>query len=120
MQFLKLLLVVLTVGLAVAFAFNNWKTVDLTIWGGLIAQINLPLLMFTCFLVGFVPTWLWHRAVRWRLRQRLATSERSLADLRNIVATPRAGPTTAVAPVSPVPPAVDDMTGTQGSGVAQS
>ncbi len=119
MQFLKLLLIVLTVGLAVAFAFNNWTTTDIRIWGGLVAQINKPLLMLVCFLLGFVPTWLWHRAVRWRLRQRLATSERSVAELRNVVATAPPVPAP-IAPVSPVPPAAEDTPGTPTSGVAQS
>lgn len=88
MQFLKTLLIVLAVGVAVAFAFNNWTTVPVRMWGGLIADINLPLLMLLCFLGGLIPTWLWHQAVRWRLRQRLTSSERAVNDLRNAAAAP--------------------------------
>jgi hypothetical protein len=88
MQFLKTLLIVFTVGLAVAFAFNNWTGVDIRLWGGLLVDINKPLLLLICFLLGLVPTWLWHKAANWRLKQRLAASERAVADLRATVAAP--------------------------------
>ncbi|WP_326524361.1 hypothetical protein [Sphingomonas sp.] len=96
MQFLKTLLMVFAAGVAVAFAFNNWTSVDVRLWGGLLVDINLPLLMLLCFLTGLVPTWLWQRALRWRSQQRLATSERTLADLR-----------AAVAATAAVPPSID-------------
>ncbi len=86
MQFLKTLLIVLAAAVAMAFAFNNWTTVPVRMWGGLIADINLPLLMLLCFLGGLIPVWLWHHAVRWRLRQRLQSSERAVNDLRNAAA----------------------------------
>ncbi|MFD1788737.1 hypothetical protein ACFSC3_14300 [Sphingomonas floccifaciens] len=104
MQFLKTLLIVFTVGLAVAFAFNNWTNVDIRLWGGLIVGINIPLLMLLCFLLGLVPTWLWQRAIRWRLAQRLTASERTVADLRLAVATPAP----VAAPVAIVPAADGD------------
>lgn len=88
MQFLKTLLIVFTVGLAVAFAFNNWAPVDIRLWGGLLIDINKPLLLLLCFLAGLVPTWAWQKAANWRLRQRLAASERTVADLRVAVAAP--------------------------------
>ncbi|MBN2972155.1 hypothetical protein JW805_09010 [Roseomonas aeriglobus] len=109
MQFLKTLLIVFTVGLAVAFAFNNWASVDIRLWGGLIVDINKPLLMLVCFLLGLIPTWLWQRAIRWRLAQRLAVSERTVADLRVAVTTPPT--TTPPAPTTPalaIPPADGD------------
>ena len=93
MQFLKMLLVALTVGLAVAFAINNWTIVSLQLWGGLIADVNLPLLLLVMFLAGLVPMWVGYQAMRWRLRQRLATCERTIADLRALTAPP-------VAPIS--------------------
>jgi putative membrane protein len=88
MQFLKTLLIVLTVGLAVAFAINNWTTVPVMLWGGLIADVNLPLLMLVCFLAGLLPMWLAWVTTRWRLRNRLATTERTVADLRTANAPP--------------------------------
>ncbi|HET9510615.1 MAG TPA: hypothetical protein VFO80_05635 [Sphingomonas sp.] len=111
MQFLKTLLIVFTVGLAVAFAFNNWTSVDIRLWGGLIVDINKPLLMLLCFLLGLIPTWLWQRAIRWRLAQRLATSERTVADLRVAVATSQPSQPIPVAPAAPalaIPPADGD------------
>ncbi len=88
MQFLKTLLIVFTVALAVAFAFNNWTNVDIRLWGGLLVDINKPLLLLLCFLAGVIPTWLWQRAQRWRIEQRLAASERTVADLRTAVVAP--------------------------------
>ncbi|HWK34949.1 LapA family protein [Sphingomonas sp.] len=95
MQFLKTLLIVLIAGLAVAFAINNWTTVPVALWGGLIADVNLPLLMAVCFLIGLVPMWLTWLTTRWRLRNRLATTERTVADLRQVTATPAPPPTPA-------------------------
>jgi hypothetical protein len=100
MQFLKTLLIVLTVGLAVAFAINNWNTVPVLLWGGLIADVNLPLLMVVCFLAGLLPMWLTWITSRWRLRNRLATTERAIADLRSVVSPPAPPP-----PPPPPPPA---------------
>ena len=113
MQFLKTLLIVLAVGVAVAFAFNNWTSVDVRLWGGLIVDINLPLLMLACFLAGLIPTWLWQRALRWRAQQRLAANERTLADLRAAVAaTAPPPPATAIVtepqPLPAAPPLIDD------------
>jgi lipopolysaccharide assembly protein A len=88
MQFLKTLLLVLAAGLAVAFAINNWTSVPVALWGGLIADINLPLLMLLCFLAGLLPTWAALATTRWRLRNRLATTERAVNDLRAAVAPP--------------------------------
>ncbi len=120
MQFLKTLLIVFTVGLAVAFAFNNWTSVDIRLWGGLLVDINKPLLLLLCFLAGLVPTWMWLKAANWRLKQRLATSERTIADLRATVTapvvvqpattqvTPAVGPVELAKPSS-APPLIDDV-----------
>ena len=108
MQFLKMLLLALTVGFAVAFAINNWTIVSLQLWGGLIADVNLPLLLLTAFLLGLIPMWIAYGATRWRLRQRLATCERTIADLRvaTAPAAPVAAPATfAVPEVAATPPA---------------
>ncbi|MES2338538.1 MAG: lipopolysaccharide assembly protein LapA domain-containing protein [Pseudomonadota bacterium] len=108
MQFLKTLLIVFTVGLAVAFAFNNWTSVDIRLWGGLLVDINKPLLLLVCFLLGLAPTWLWYKATNWRLRQRLSASERTVADLRAAVVAPT--PVVAPGVVEPplAPPLIDD------------
>ena len=82
MQFLKILFWCLLAFVAALFTYGNWNTVPIHLWSGLIADVNLPLLLLVTFLLGFVPAQLYHLAVRWRLRQRLTTSERLLADLR--------------------------------------
>jgi uncharacterized integral membrane protein len=88
MQFLKGLIWILLVVLVVIFAAANWTSVPIKLWGGLIADINLPFLMIVMFLIGLVPTLLYHHAVRWRLRGRLSTAERTIADLRAATMTP--------------------------------
>ncbi|MBR0551415.1 lipopolysaccharide assembly protein LapA domain-containing protein [Stakelama marina] len=92
MQFLKTLFWALLIGLAGAFTYGNWTTVQIHLWGGLIAEVNLPLLLLVVFLLGFVPMLLAYHAVRWRLRQRLASSERALNDLRKAQAGSASSP----------------------------
>ena len=112
MQFLKILFWCLLAFVAAVFTISNWNAVQIQLWGGLIADVNLPLLLFVTFLIGFVPTMLYNHAIRWRLRQRLSTCERELLELRTPrpepvafvpVETPAATPMTApvVAPVAP-------------------
>ena len=88
MQFLKYLFWCLLAFLAAVFSFGNWTSVDLHLWGGLIAQVNLPFLLFVTFLIGFVPMLLYHLTVRYRLRQRLTTTERTVESLRVVTAPP--------------------------------
>jgi putative membrane protein len=86
MQFLKTLFWCLLAFVAAMFTRNNWTTVPVNLWGGLIAEINLPLLLLIVFLCGLLPMLAFHHAVRWRLRGRLATSERTVATLREVIA----------------------------------
>ena len=73
MQFLKTLLwVVLAVAL-VLFASNNWTVVTLNLWGGLQADVKLPVLVIAAFLLGLLPTLLIYGARNWSLRRRLET-----------------------------------------------
>ena len=82
MQFLKILFWCLIAFIAAVFTFGNWKWVTIQLFGNLVAEVNLPFLLLVTFLVGFVPTLIYQRAMRWRLRQRLNNAERALADLR--------------------------------------
>ena len=104
MQFLKILFWCLLAFVAAVFTISNWNTVQIQLWGGLIADVNLPLLLLVTFLIGFVPTMLYNHAVRWRLRQRLATCERSLAEVR--MPHPDIAPSAPLEPQAPsaVPP----------------
>ena len=82
MQFLKYLFWCLLAFLAAVFTFGNWNSVELHLWGGLIALVNLPFLLLVTFLAGLLPTMFYYRATQWRLRQRLQTTERTVEALR--------------------------------------
>jgi hypothetical protein len=82
MQFLKYLFWCLLAFLAAVFTFGNWKHVEIQLWSGLIALVNLPFLLLVTFLLGFLPMLFYHQTVRWRLRQRLQTTERTVEALR--------------------------------------
>ncbi|RUN78197.1 DUF1049 domain-containing protein [Sphingomonas sp. TF3] len=90
MQFLKILFWCLIAFIAAIFTLENWTSVTVQLWGGVEALINLPLLLLLTFLAGLLPTLAWHSTLRWRLRNRLATAERTLADLRAAMAPPPA------------------------------
>jgi uncharacterized membrane protein YciS (DUF1049 family) len=86
MQFLKTLFWVVLAVIAAVFSLKNWSPpVKINLWGDLQADVRLPFLLGITFLVGFLPSFILHRATRWRLRRRLETAERSLADARTSV-----------------------------------
>jgi lipopolysaccharide assembly protein A len=100
MQFLKILFWCLLAFVAALFTYGNWTSVQIHLWAGLVAEVNLPLLLLVTFLVGFLPVYLFHHTVRWRLRSRLSSAERAMTELRAI--PPES--TAASAPESPAPP----------------
>ncbi|SEK35749.1 Protein of unknown function [Sphingomonas palmae] len=102
MQFLKILFWCLLAFIAAVFTFGNWTTVSIQLFGDLVMEINLPLLLLLTFLLGFLPTLIYQHVIRWRLRQRLAAAERALASTRAIseAAFPEQAP-----PPPPPPPA---------------
>jgi putative membrane protein len=91
MQFLKILFWCLLAFVAAIFTIGNWNTVTIHLWSGLLAEINLPLLLLLAFLAGMLPTMVYYSTARWRLRNRLSTTERALGDLR-IAMTPPSAP----------------------------
>lgn len=110
MQFLKILFWALVAFVAAVFTFGNWKWVPIWLFGNLVAEVNLPLLLFVTFLAGLLPTLLYQRTIRWRLRQRLALAERNIADLRAaqltepvIAPVPVASSPAAPSPAAPSP-----------------
>jgi uncharacterized integral membrane protein len=108
LQFLKILFWCLLAFVAALFTYSNWNSIEIHLWSGLIAAVNLPLLLLVTFLIGFLPTYLYMGARRWRLRQRLTTCERTLADLRIAAVTPSPAlvePTLPVATPLPIAPA---------------
>ncbi|HEX6741573.1 MAG TPA: hypothetical protein VF079_07250 [Sphingomicrobium sp.] len=79
MQFLKTVFWVLVAVLVVLFAKANWTPVPVILWANLEADIKLPVLLLIAFLLGWLPTWLIHRARLWTLNRRLDAFERQRA-----------------------------------------
>ena len=73
MQFLKTLFWVVLAVVLVLFAHANWAIVTLNLWGGLEADVKLPVLVIGAFLLGFLPTFILYRAKLWSLRRRHET-----------------------------------------------
>jgi lipopolysaccharide assembly protein A len=73
MQFLKTLFWVILAVALVLFAHANWHMVTIELWGGLQADVKLPVLVIAAFLLGFLPTLIIYRARLWTLRRRFET-----------------------------------------------
>jgi lipopolysaccharide assembly protein A len=78
MQIVRTVLWVLLAVAMVLFAIANWSPVEVRVWSTLVLETRLAALAIAAFLIGLVPMWLIHRAVRWRLTRRIATLEASL------------------------------------------
>jgi lipopolysaccharide assembly protein A len=76
MQFLKTLFWVVLAVIMVLFAKVNWNPVTLKLWGGLEADVKLPVLVLFAFLLGFLPLLILHVARVWSLKRRLDLLER--------------------------------------------
>lgn len=66
--------VILLVAL-ILFSMNNWTTVTVKIWEGLLWETKLPALVILSFMAGWLPTWLVYLAGKWRLKRRISTLE---------------------------------------------
>ncbi len=73
MQFLKTLFWVVLAVVLVLFGRANWDPVTVDLWGGLQAEVKLPVLVLGAFLIGFLPTLMVYRARIWSLKRRLET-----------------------------------------------
>lgn len=110
MQFLRTAFwVVIAVALAF-FCMANYVPVTVRLWGDLVMETKLPVLLIGAFLLGALPFWIMARATRWRLKRRLDSTERALA----AVTTPPAPPASAVvstpvahSPMSSTPPVAE-------------
>ena len=103
MQFLKTLFWVALAVILVLFASVNWRSVTLTLWGGLEADVKLPVLLLVAFLLGLLPMMILHRARLWSVKRRLEAQERNSAAVLSVPA----GPGTSPAPDVPTEPAED-------------
>jgi len=110
MQFLRTAFwVVIAVALAF-FCMANYVPVTVRLWGDLVMETKLPVLLIGAFLLGALPFWIMARATRWRMKRKLETTERAL-----IAATTAPAPApsviTATENVSTLPPSLS-ATGT--------
>jgi uncharacterized integral membrane protein len=107
MQFLKTLFWVALAVVLVLFASANWHLVTIRLWGGLQADVKLPVLILAVFLLGFVPTWLFYRARLWSMNRRLEAMDRQLDAIRASVPAPAPaqapGPATGLEASEPAP-----------------
>jgi lipopolysaccharide assembly protein A len=78
MQVVRTIVWVLLAVAMVLFAIHNWSPVEVRVWATLVLETKLAALAIAAFLLGLVPMWLIHRAVRWRMARRIATLEASL------------------------------------------
>jgi putative membrane protein len=77
MNFLRTLgWIVLTI-VVVVFSLRNWAPVTINLFAGLQADVKLPVLLLIAFLLGFLPLYIYHRAVRWTLRKKLYNSSKT-------------------------------------------
>ena len=105
MQFLKTLFWVVLAVVAVLFAKANWTDAELRLWGGLIADVKLPILLLVFFLIGFLPTLILYRARIWALKRRYEPIERSAPAAAVPAPPPPAPETIATATNGPAAPA---------------
>ncbi len=92
MQFLKTLFWVALAIILVLFATANWNSVTIHLWGGLEADVKLPVLVIASFLLGFLPMLIVHRARLWSMRRRIEVHERHATAAHNVPAGPGLSP----------------------------
>lgn len=77
MGFLRTLFWIAVTVIVVVFSVRNWVPVPVNLFGDTVVETKLPMLLLIGFLIGFVPLYAWHRAVRWRHNRKLSQIERS-------------------------------------------
>lgn len=83
MQVVRTILWVLLLVGILAFSFGNWdREIDVRIWPGIVWDTRVPALVIVSFLLGLVPTWLYHRGVQWRQSRRIAALETATTTMR--------------------------------------
>jgi lipopolysaccharide assembly protein A len=92
MQFLRTVFWVVLAVLGVIFSFNNWQIVSIKLWGDIIVDTPLPILLFVVFMLGLLPILLLHRATRWSLNRKLEAANRNLTETRAVTEPARVDP----------------------------
>lgn len=104
MQFLKTLFWVALAIILVLFASVNWEPVTIRLWGGLEADVKLPVLVLASFLLGFLPTFILYRARLWTMRRRVEAHERQAVAAHSVPTGPGPSPAPDMAATPPPPP----------------
>lgn len=78
MQIVRTIVWILILLALLTFSFFNWQPVEVTLWDNLVLETKVPALVIVAFLLGLVPTWLYHRSVKWSLNRRIRSLENSL------------------------------------------
>ena len=78
MQIVRTIIWVLILFAMLTFSFFNWDTVEVNLWENLVLETKIPVLVIVAFLLGLVPTWLYHRSVKWSLGRRIRSLEASI------------------------------------------
>jgi putative membrane protein len=76
MAFLRTLFWIALTVIVVVFSVRNWVPVPVNLFGDTVVETKLPMLLLIGFLIGFVPLYAWHRAVKWRHDRKLSAIER--------------------------------------------
>ena len=95
MAFLRTLFWIALTVIIVVFSVRNWVPVPVNLFGDTVVETKLPMLLLIGFLIGFVPLYAWHRAVKWRHGRKLTAIERG-----PVIVTPPAPPATTASPNS--------------------
>lgn len=96
MQFLRTAFWVVIAVILAFFCMANYVPVTVRLWGDIVMETKLPVLLIGAFLLGALPFWIMARATRWRLKRRLDSTERALVAV-----------TTASTPPTPPPPVTE-------------
>lgn len=78
MQIIRTIVWVLVLVALLLFSLNNWETVEVKIWEGLILETKKPVLVLASFLLGLLPMWLLHKGSKWRFNRRINALENSV------------------------------------------
>lgn len=71
MKFAKLLFwVAFIIGLVI-FSVNSWQSVTLSVGLDSVLVTKLPVLVILSLLIGFLPLYIWHHIIKWRLTKKL-------------------------------------------------
>lgn len=82
MQIIRTLIWIAITIVLVAFVAMNWNKAPVNFWPLEASYLHLEwpvgIIALVFFLLGLVPTWLLHRAAKWRWQRRIASLENSV------------------------------------------